>query len=478
MELLKRDPAACLNIDSSSWITKVNNLIADVPVFIPDVLFTALNANSRSSTHLNDESNVKPNSPGLGGYVVDCVAHILSWIDYVPLYSAPVIGRFCTDGFGDVHTPDGLFEKLSAHGDVGFLHDINMDFDSRTTPVYFKGVCSFKASFLSPAHEYVCKESTRGHVKFLYPQQASNHMQEMFRALHVDGMAKENTSSPTSSCNSVVKEFIPKGIVLYLPPSGDEDVYATEFYARRLAKQGYIAVLLTLPYYGKRRPSHYQPTFINRTVADVCRLGLVGSIESAKLLQWCDKHLSVASNGSSIPLAVTGVSLGGGLAVYAAMLAQRDIALVPCMGCPGPHAVMESDYRLLYDWDSLQKHCKLDSYEETYSAVYNQFQKYAIPKLRERLLEARAKKQSSKPASNHVTVAVSVSAMNDKVITPEISKDMNFILDSLTDGKSRHYYMKGGHISSAMLQGRSRFTDAVIEGIEFLQHTKSTKLGL
>ena len=92
--------------------------------------------------------------------------------------------------------------------------------------------------------------------------------------------------------------------------------------------QGVVGILLVAPYYGVRKPPNQFAWYL-RSYHDILVQSVTLGVEGAALLHW-------AKQAFRVPLAVTGISFGGGMAALAATLYPGSLAVVPYMGCPSP----------------------------------------------------------------------------------------------------------------------------------------------
>ena len=128
-----------------------------------------------------------------------------------------------------------------------------------------------------------------------------------------------------------------RGLVLLTAATGEETYVGRERrFAKPLSKHGIGVLLLTVPFYGTRRPRGQVACYI-RTVSEYMLQSLTTLLEGVSLLRWCRETFK------STPLLVSGLSWGGGTSASIA-IACRDLerfACVPILGSTSPRAMVE-----------------------------------------------------------------------------------------------------------------------------------------
>lgn len=115
-------------------------------------------------------------------------------------------------------------------------------------------------------------------------------------------------------------------LVLHFAATGDEGFgRRSRALARPLARQGIASAILENPYYGQRRPPG-QPDSRPRTVTEFLQMSRAAQDEGLVLLE----HFRRAGFG---PLGVTGVSMGGYIALVTAAQVDFPLAVAACIPC-------------------------------------------------------------------------------------------------------------------------------------------------
>ncbi len=110
-------------------------------------------------------------------------------------------------------------------------------------------------------------------------------------------------------------------VCLFLASSGDHGFGLRRFLVKPLVSQGVGALLLENPYYGARRPPEQLGEAV-RTVADLLLMFRATAVEAASLLGW------LLARGHP-RVGISGYSMGGSMAAYAATLFPLPAAVIP-----------------------------------------------------------------------------------------------------------------------------------------------------
>ena len=122
-----------------------------------------------------------------------------------------------------------------------------------------------------------------------------------------------------------------RAVCVMLPATGDQGFSQRMWLAARpLAAAGVLVVLPVAPLYGKRKPANQDRWYV-REVHLMFKQAISIAVEAAALLHWAREQ-----HGSTVPLAVTGISWGGAMAALAAQLYNGPLAVIPYMGCMSP----------------------------------------------------------------------------------------------------------------------------------------------
>ncbi|MET0406491.1 MAG: alpha/beta hydrolase family protein [Cystobacter sp.] len=137
-------------------------------------------------------------------------------------------------------------------------------------------------------------------------------------------------------------------VCVFLAASGDEGFGLRRYIARELARSGVGALLLENPYYGSRRPPSQKGAAV-RTVADLLLMFRATAVEATALLGW------LLARGHP-KVGISGYSMGGSVAAYAAALFPLPVAVIPLAPAHSAAPVFtEGVLSALPDWETLGK---------------------------------------------------------------------------------------------------------------------------
>jgi dienelactone hydrolase len=228
-------------------------------------------------------------------------------------------------------------------------------------------------------------------------------------------------------------------VCVFLASSGDEGFGLRRFLARGLARHGVGALLLENPYYGSRRPPGQKGPAV-RTVADLLLMFRATAVEATALLGWL-----LACGHPKV--GISGYSMGGSIAAYAAAMFPLPAAVIPLAAAHSAAPVFtEGVLSAVPDWEALG--------HTTGGADA------ARQRLSE-LLSAAA--TTALPALSNPRRAILVAARQD-----------GFVPSSSTLRLLQHWrgaelrYLPGGHVS-AFATGRSAITQAIIEAFSRIE---------
>eukprot|EP01135_Chromosphaera_perkinsii_P011448 Nk52_evm24s2402 gene=Nk52_evmTU24s2402 len=206
------------------------------------------------------------------------------------------------------------------------------------------GVRIWRGKFKSPVADILEEEHTRwGRVEIIEPIVKEKEDEEGKEECEEKGKRNGTNSGTSSKCKKI------RGIVVHLPATGDEYFQRRrKQYALPLAARGYVSVLLMAPYYGDRRPTG-QSSFESPTVSHFMAMGLGIAAEGAALVRWARERWP------GVAVGIKGVSMGACLGMHSALLAGGDMFLVCCVPATGPHNLLDSGYRHLFDWEGIAR---------------------------------------------------------------------------------------------------------------------------
>ncbi len=135
-------------------------------------------------------------------------------------------------------------------------------------------------------------------------------------------------------------------VCVFLAASGDEGFGLRRFLASELALHGVGSLLLENPYYGSRRPPGQHGPAV-RTVVDLLLMFRATAVEATALLGW------LLARGHP-KVGISGYSMGGSVAAYAASLFPLPAAVIPLAAAHSAAPVFtEGVLSAVPDWEAL-----------------------------------------------------------------------------------------------------------------------------
>ena len=231
-------------------------------------------------------------------------------------------------------------------------------------------------------------------------------------------------------------------VCVFLAASGDEGFGLRRFIAEKLARSGVGALLLENPYYGSRRPPSQKGPAV-RTVADLLLMFRATAVEATALLGW------LLARGHP-KVGISGYSMGGSIAAYAAALFPLPVAVIPLAAAHASAPVFtEGVLSALPDWEALGR--PLGSTEAA----------------RQRLGELlSAASTTALPPLPHPKRAIFIAARQDGFVPAASTLRL---LQHWRGAELR--YLPGGHLS-AFVTGRGAIVRAILDAfsrVEALQ---------
>jgi hypothetical protein len=222
-------------------------------------------------------------------------------------------------------------------------------------------------------------------------------------------------------------------VCVFLASSGDHGFGLRRFLAQPLLSAGVGALLLENPYYGSRRPPGQKGEAL-RTVVDLLLMARATAVEAVALLGWL-----LARGHPKVGL--SGYSMGGSMAAYAACFFPLPLALVPVAVAHSAAPVFtQGVLSALPDWEVLGRTCG-----------------GAAP-ARQRLAELlEALSITQLPPLPTPRRAIIVAARQDGFVP---SASTLRLLQHWRGAELR--YLRGGHVS-ALLTGRAQIAQAILE---------------
>ncbi|KAI6203136.1 C4orf29-like protein [Aphelenchoides besseyi] len=157
-----------------------------------------------------------------------------------------------------------------------------------------------------------------------YEQKGFKHMEGHFispLALHSPHLFPEEQMK-MSHWRGVFPTMNSRGMTIHLAATGDHGYRWRETNVTELLKSNVGSIMVTNPFYGKRKPQAQWRSALEN-VSDLFILGAALAFECAYLVRWFGRD-----NG---PIGITGMSMGGYNAGFAASNLQFPVCLVPCL---------------------------------------------------------------------------------------------------------------------------------------------------
>jgi hypothetical protein len=228
-------------------------------------------------------------------------------------------------------------------------------------------------------------------------------------------------------------------VCLFLASSGDQGFGLRRFLAKPLLAAGLGAMLLENPYYGSRRPPGQKGEAL-RTVADLLLMARATAVEAVALLGWL-----LARGHPKVGL--SGYSMGGSMAAYAASFFPLPLAVVPVAVAHSASPVFtQGVLSALPDWESLGRTCGGAE---------------AARKRLAELLEGLSITQL--PPLPNPRRAIIVAARKDGFVP---SASTLRLLQHWRGAELR--YLRGGHVSG-LLSGRSVIARAILDAFSRIE---------
>lgn len=204
----------------------------------------------------------------------------------------------------------------------------------------------------------VLEKLARGPVGFAFPELAEVTMSQPRREGHL--LVQEGRfpspaavgSLPESCQEARFQLLLPHDtgplppVCVFLAASGDEGFGLRRFIAKELARHGVGSLLLENPYYGSRRPPQQKGPAV-RTVLDLLLMFRATAVEATALLGW------LLARGHP-KVGISGYSMGGSIAAYAATMFPLPAAVIPLAAAHSSAPVFtEGVLSALPDWEAL-----------------------------------------------------------------------------------------------------------------------------
>lgn len=231
---------------------------------------------------------------------------------------------------------------------------------------------------------------------------------------------------------------------VHLAGTGDATFAGRRLLARPLLEQDIGAIILQNPFYGPRRP-HWQKGTRLRRMTDQVMMNLATVEETRALLKWL-------RNDGYERVGVTGYSMGGFMAGFAAQTVPFAIAAVPCAaGDTAVAPLIESPLRNICDWETLA--------EEAGSADHAEM-------LMRETLSSLALSEHGTPVAPEA--AIIIGARNDEFVPPsepmELHEHWNGSeLRWINGGHTTGWLFNPGPIRQAIVDAFDRLDEVLAE---------------
>lgn len=217
--------------------------------------------------------------------------------------------------------------------------------------------------------------------------------------------------------------------------------------AKRLANQhGWSTIILTAPFYGKRKPASQRLFFID-TVTDILLQSEAIIEEGMMLTAWLLNKSSTAlvchsgfSYGAAMASCTSAMSLAGGLD-------GNRIACAPYAGSSSPSVLVDGVLENGVDWKALATTKKGDDMYNSRGG-YNTTRK----KLYDLFDETQLSVLANKAAQRKIAVTRAISFSNDGFIQPKYSMALKSQLDPISSRSVNLKWYPGGHAFAALIR--------------------------
>lgn len=223
---------------------------------------------------------------------------------------------------------------------------------------------------------------------------------------------------------------------VHMAGTGDATYVGRRLLAKPLLEHNIGAVILQNPFYGPRRPSWQRSTRL-RSMTDQLLLNLAAVEEARALLHW------LRGEGFG-RVGITGYSMGGAMAAFAAQTVPFSVAAVPCAaGDTSVAPLVESPLRNICDWETLA--------EEAGGADHAEM-------LMRQTLSALALSEHGAPVAPEA--AIIIGSLHDEFVPP---RQVIKLYRHWQGSELR--WIDGGHTTGWLLHGdeiRTAITDAFV----------------
>lgn len=386
------------------------------------------------------------------GILYDLLSLFLSIPDLLfPLVnSLPGGPKFFSKGYGN---PKIYFARRNYT--LKALVDGTYDFDRKEVVELVEekrgsGIVTFRGQFKSPVANQLPKESQTCYFQLVEP---TNHGDKKKKDVYV----------------------------IMFPATGEMSEGTRLAMAKRLANQhGWSTIILTAPFYGKRKPASQRLFFID-TVTGILLQSEAIIEEGMMLTAWLLNKSPTAlvchsgfSYGAAMASCASAMSLVGGLD-------GNRIACAPYVGSSSPNVLVDGVLENGVDWKALATSTKKGDDMMMYSGGgggggdYKTTRKKIYDLFDESQLNVLANKAA---AQRKIAVARAVSFSNDGFIQPKYSMALKSQLDPISSRSVNLKWYPGGHAFAALLRPylhRRLVEDSVHELIQINSRGQVTK---
>ena len=288
----------------------------------------------------------------------------------------------------------------------------------------------------------------------------------------------------------------PRKIAVHLPTTGDQFYYFRKQIALELLKHDIASVILMWPYYNARKPegqyAHVLPS-VSSFITQIC----AGVKESAAIAAWAAETYPGAHT------VFTGVSLGGSVANFAAIVAaaaadatepRARVGAAPVVATSSATSFLTGVLHNRIAWDVLAKapsdaaadlRAVLasapteteaggavevrkengDALNDTEAALAATMECLSLPKI-VRLIEAR-RREGGKPMPE-LGAVVQVSADGDRFVGKHQEELFGVMRGLCGRGRAERRDIKGGHLSAILFRSKDTIAPAIVAAFDGL----------
>ena len=364
--------------------------------------------------------------------IFQVLCQVASWILSIPDALFPLLNilpggpRFFSGGYGNTkiyfNRRNNVIQSLSNGTSMLNSSTIQLVQSNRDG-----GIVLSNGQFQSPVAKELPKEAQTCYFKLVEPDVQSSPQQKQKNKVYV----------------------------VMFPATGEMGSSTRLAMAKKLAlKQGWSSVIITAPFYGKRKPSNQKLFFID-SVTNILLQSQAIIEEGLLITSWLmDKSEDALvchtgfSYGAAMCTCTSAISLAAGLD-------GNRLSCAPYVGCSSPNTLADGVLESGIDWNALTKKPN-EAYEIKRKRLYDLFD--------ETQLTALAKQAQGRK----LAVARGVSFSNDGFIRPVYAKALEFQLEPISASPVTFQWYPGGHAIGALLRPylQQRLIEKTVQELE------------